>query len=307
MFRNFLDEDPSTRQFQSYLLLTRLYSYARLQKQIAQAYEPYSYLLSDYEEKTNRHVKCITLNYLDENSELTRQNVALLKNALQLWNDANNTSDEVAPIIYHYSIHCFISFFVYTFFRWEPPHAISHGVRISKWSEYIHDMKIQILTKGLFQRFIDTWTLLGNCIAFSKWIPYYDDKIIFKENDHYLLKNSKTMTLKELIDFNPREFEKKMYNSFKEKFLQSPIGSSPIMQANNNLKNYLILFIASSIARYRPLIWESILIGETSEQNQFNYEVIKSLVDLTRNNLLHNINNLIQIIRNNKFELFIRS
>jgi hypothetical protein len=152
-------------------------------------------------------------------------------------------------------------------------------------------MEIQILTKGLFKRVIDTWVLLGNCIAFSKWIPYYDDKIIFKENDHYLLKNSNTITLKELIDFNPREFEKKMYSSFKEKFLQSPIGSSPIMQANNNLKNYLILFIASSIARYRPLMWESILIGETFEQNQFNYEVIKSLVDLTSNNLLRNINN----------------
>ena len=35
------------------------------------------------------------------------------------------------------------------------------------------------------------------------------------------------------------------------------------------MQSYLVLFVASSIARYRPILWASILSGDTDEKAAF--------------------------------------
>ena len=80
-------------------------------------YTPFHKSVEIYSEKVKREVFPITEEYLKKNPEVSKQNVALLKNAMELWREATHTTDAVAPIRYHYSWHCFNSFFIYTFFQ----------------------------------------------------------------------------------------------------------------------------------------------------------------------------------------------
>ena len=224
---------------------------------------------------------------------------------MQLWRDASNTSEEIAPILHHYCFHCFTSFFIYTFFRWKQKHVKSHGVSI-KLNDYIPDIEIKFAKKdGIFQRFLDTWALLGASLAFSPIIPIKDaDEISFIKNDDYLLQNKDYITLNELLKFKPREFENKIIETFKDKWIKCQfITGSPITQINNNLKNYLILFTASNIARYRPYMWDLILDGKNVEYNQFASAYITALYDLSINNLLRNVYDLFSSIENKYFSI----
>jgi len=161
-------------------MLTLLHPYKTLQFQIAKTFVPYKDAIRRYSERSNQSIEAITTEYLQEHPEVSIQNVALLKNAIELWKTASQTSDMVAPVLYHYSIHCFISFFNYTFFKWDPPHARSHGITISRWGKKLSDVEVGISQskKSLFQRFVDTWILLGACLAFSPHLPIMETEEI---------------------------------------------------------------------------------------------------------------------------------
>jgi len=305
MFRHFFEEERARERWRYYLNFIRLYPYETLQNQIIKAYKPYRAFVSKYSKITGRKVFPLDQQYLEKNPKVTNNNITLLKNAFQLWQDALNTSESIQPVLHHYCFHCFISFFNYSFFRWDPEHAKSHGVRISKWSEDILDIELQFLKKGgLFQRFIDTWTLLGGSLAFSQYIPIKKEELKFTENKNYIIDDSNKLTLKELIQFKPRAFEKWVISDFANEWIRcDPLKSSAIMQINNNLKNYLILFVASSIARYRPYLWELILSGKTPEQSRFARASITALFDLSINNLLNNVKDLFWSIETQSFSI----
>jgi len=306
MARLFFEDENASQRWRYYLHLSRFHPYTTLQKQIIKVYEPYQSLISKYSSECERNIHPLETQYLEEHPEVSLQNIALLKNSMQLWKDASNTSEAIAPVLHHYCFHCFISFFIYTFFRWEPEHTKSHGVRLSKWSENIPEIEIQFIEKGgLFQRFVDTWTLLGASLAFSPVMPIFEeDEIIFIKNNDYILKDKKYLTLKELTEFKPREFEKKVLKKFGDKLIKCHfIGGSAIMQVNNNLKNYLILYLASNIARYRPYLWEIILDGKTFEYSNFARDSTTALYDLSINNLLGNVQDLFWSIENQYFSI----
>ena len=143
MFQSTVEEAKKAWFF--YEPLTLLHSYKELLKQIIDVYTPYKYIVERYSKKVNRTIYPITEQYLKEKPEVAEQNIMLLKNAMELWRTASQTSDAVAPILYHYSWHCFNSFFTYTFFRWDPQHAGSHGISIPSetLTESIKEIKIR--------------------------------------------------------------------------------------------------------------------------------------------------------------------
>ena len=306
MFRSTIEEAEKAWFF--YEPLTLLHTYKGLLKLIIDAYSPYRNIAESYSRKVNRRVYPITEEYLEEKPEVVEQNVALLKNAIELWRTASRTSDAVAPMLYHYSWHCFNSFFIYTFFRWEPKHARSHGIRISRWSDNIEEIEIEFLKQGLFQRLIDTWALLGTSLVFSPFLPIFEnDEINFVSNNYYLLNTFNHLKVKQLLNFDSGDFERKLHLDLGKKLINCPVLMNSIYLPTDDIRSYLVIFVASNLARYRPILWNSVLIGENAVQSNFALNFRSALMEYTlgahpTSGLLYQTSQLLRGIMNRKFE-----
>jgi len=315
MFRSTIEQSETAWFF--YEPLTLIHSYKTLLRRIIDAYTPYRYVIERYSEKVNRTLYPVTEEYVKEKPKFAEQNVALLKNAMELWRTASQTSDAVAPMLYHYSWHCFNSFFVYTFFRWDPEHASSHGIQVPSktLSEDIQTIEIQFrkekdqMTRGLFQRLVDTWTLLGTSSAFSFFIPIFEsNELEFTQNTHYLLTSSNSLPIGKLLAFDPTDYERNLYTDFGKKLASCPFLINPTYAPIDTLKNYLITFASSTRARYRPTLWNSVLIGETAVQSDFALHFRNALMGYTlgkgaMTGLLLQISQLLRCIIRGTFEL----
>jgi hypothetical protein len=309
--------EASQNSWFAYEPFTLLSIYKTLQRNFIKVYSPYEYLVKNYRNTTKRQVYPITEEYLNSN-KIAEENIVLLKNAIELWRSASQTTDQIAPLLFHYSWHCFNSFFAYTFFRWEPQHASSHGIEIR--SESITDEigKIALrfgkerksrIEKGLFQRLIDTWTLLGGSPAFGEYLPIFQEgKISYFPNEFYLLKESRCLELSKLLDINPNEYFGKYSKIFGKNLVHNNSFYNSTGMPTSILKSYLVLFVASSIARYRPILWDSILSGETQDKADFALVYRDALLKFSQfgiNSLsfLYRFKDLVFDIMKGKFEL----
>jgi hypothetical protein len=292
---------------------TLLHPYKILQGQVAETYATYADVVKRYSEAVKRTISPLTKEYLDEHPEVADQNVALLKNSIELWRTARSTTDAVSPLLYHYSWHCLNSFFAYTLFQWEPQHSSSHGVTVIL-KDKLEDIQIRIshTEKSLFQRLIDTWTLLAVPLAFSPLLPMVkNEKLDFAPNKNYLperaVDGSWQLSLPKLLAFDPTKFENDLYSQDAKRELPSCRGgfSSP----NATLKGYLVFFVASTLARYRPVKWHSILAGETSEESDFASHSHQALQQCTvggttyAEGFLAQINSVFNDIEERRFKL----
>ena len=299
--------DRANRAWYTLDLLTLSYSYQIVQNRVVKTFSTHSEFVKRYSDITKRNVEIITSDYVNEHPEVAEQNIALLKNAIELWNTATKTSDAIAPILVHYSWHCFHSFFAYSLFRWDPQYSRSHGISIEIGNP-LESTKITFSKKGgLFRRLIDTWTILGASLAFSPLVPILkDNEIHFSKNDMYLLNDSNELSLKELMHFNPTIFEKETISKRQKDLMVCPFIANPISLPNQFLKSYLLLFVASSIARYRPILWHSILRGEGSVKNAFFIDSSEGVLDfavgkLKGLNLVHQVARIFENIETGKF------
>jgi hypothetical protein len=263
--------EAAQKSWFSYEPFTLLSTYQTLQKKFINLYSPYENLVKRYRVKTNSQIYPITTEYLNDNPQVIQENVALLKNSMELWRNAAQTTDAVAPILFHYSWHCFNSFFVYTFFRWEPQHSQSHGVCISNMGEDVGKIKITLMKNGLFQRLLDAWSCLGVSLAFSEHLPAFNgDEIGFQSNQIPFPQQSRSLELANLLIFDAHEYERTYWKTFgREKLTQNHSLSNSMGTPSKIMRSYLILFAASSVARYRPVLWSSILSGETEDKSAF--------------------------------------
>jgi hypothetical protein len=306
-------EDSSKAWFY-FEAFTLLHYYESLLKDIIEKYAPYQYIVDIYSERTKRKIYPITEEYLHENPEIPKQNVALLKNAMELWREATHTTDSIAPLLFHYSWHCFNSFFVYSFFHWEPIHSNSHGVKISNWKENVEETQIQfskqeaVNTNGIFQRLIDTFALLGTSTAFSSFLPVHKDKKIdFIPNNHCLMQGSRDLKLNDLFDFDSINFEKSLQSELKEKLINCTFLANSTSLPTDILRSYLTIFASSSLARYRPVLWNSIFLGEKPGQAKFAYLYREALLEYTLGkkmqtlDFLHQVERILYTISEGKF------
>ena len=309
--------EASQNAWFAYEPFTLLSFYKAFQRNFIKVYSPHEYLVESYRSTTKREVYPITEEYLD-NNKIAEENIVLLKNAIELWRSASQTTDEIAPILFHYSWHCFNSFFAYTFFRWEPQHASSHGIeaRSESMTDDIGKIALKFgkerknrIEKGLFQRLVDTWTLLGGSPAFGEYLPIFQGgKIDFFPNEFFLLKESRCLKLSELLDFDTRECFKQYSKAFGKKLIHNSSFYNSTGMPTSILKGYLVLFVASSIARYRPILWDSILSGETQDKAEFALAYRDALLKFSQSGVnsmsfLHRFTNLIFNVMKGKFEL----
>lgn len=301
--------------------LVLISNHRTLQKRFIDAYAPYEHLAEQYRSVTKREVYPITEEYLTENPEVTEQNIALLKNAMELWRNASQTTAAIAPILFHYSWHCFNSFFAYTFFRWKPQHGSSHGIDIpsetmdadiSNANIRVKEENKQGETKGLFQRLIDSWALLGTSPAFSGFVlKIVNSRIEFQPNELYLLKTTKRLSLKQLLDYDPvNNYERAYWKIDSSKIFAHNLAFSNSMNLPTRiLQSYLILFFASSVARYRPIVWSNILAGRTGDEVNFALSYRHALLTyaqfgINSQSFLHQFSSLINQLKIGQFKIW---
>ena len=310
--------EASQKSWFTYEPFTLLSIYKSFQRKFIEVYAPYQNVIERYRDVTKSEVYPITEEYLSD-KKVAEENVVLLKNAIELWRSAAQTTDQIAPLLFHYSWHCFNSFFTYTFFRWEPQHANSHGIETP--SDFITDdvkrIKLSFgknknnrIERGMFQRLIDTWILLGCEPAFGEFFPVFEQNntIDFLPNEWWLLKDSKCLELSKLMDFDPHEFTRRYWQTFgRDKLIKNDSFSNSMGLPTNVLKDYLILFAASSIARYRPILWSSVLSGETSDKSEFALKYRNALLTFSQfgansNRFLYQLGNFMFDVMKGKFE-----
>lgn len=303
--------EAAQKSWYSFEPFTLLSTYKALQSKFITLYSPYESLLNHYRAATNTQIYPISGNYLDKNSEVPEENVALLKNAIELWRNAAQTTEAIAPILFHYSWHCFNSFFAYTFFRWAQKHSQSHGVYVSNMTDDIEKIKITISrTDGVFQRTVDTWSCLGGNLAFSAFLPAFEENgIAFHSNQMPFFQKSNCCELGQLLSFDPYEHERFYWEKFgREELVMNASFSYWMGTPTRIMQSYLILFVASSIARYRPILWASILSGATKEKAAFALSYRDALLKyaqfgLNSASFLHLFSSLLNDLMQGKFEL----
>ena len=136
------------------------------------------------------------------------------------------------------------------------------------------------------------------------------NKIGFQKNELFFLQDSNVFKVSRLLNFNPTEdFERNYWRTYgREKLVFNPSFNTWGNGPSRVLKDYLVLFVASSIARYRPILWASTLLGETKNQVDLTLATRTALLGYTQFGLnsrsfLHQMNRLIEDLMKGKFEI----
>lgn len=224
--------------------------------------------LEKYKAKTSDYPRVI----LEQNlEELSYQNTIFLRNSFELWEWTQRVTDFIKPILFYYSWQQFNAFFIYTLFKWPRP-SRGHGVACTfgglKPSE-IEEIKVEFRKMGSFRRLVDTFVVLGNPTAYGPWIPLGKKQgLIFKENKIDSRISIDKMKLVNILEFDPQKF----YEKFKSMYPNRHYG----FHIDVLLTDFLLVFIASNIARYRPQLWNNVLDGKGKIEAEFNLRVKKA-------------------------------
>lgn len=175
------------------------------------------------------------------------RNVIFLKQAYNFGNLAQTAIPEVKPLLLYYAENQLQAFFTYSLFHFEE-NSIGHGLSVSGKSYQNIGVKIQ--KNGFFQRLVNSYSILG-----SNWIhcplEFNSFEKAFKKFDgEFIYSKKPTIKLKKLIEI---------------KNISKPNPDGYILDQSD----YIFLFIASSLTRYQPDLWHSIVGGE--EGNEFVY------------------------------------
>jgi len=173
-----------------------------------------------------------------ESSDFLR-NVIFLKQAHNFGQLASKAIIEVKPLLLYYAENQLFAFFIYSIFHFNHP-SIGHGLSMNG-STY-DNIGIKIKKSGFFQRIINTYTILGSSWIFSPCQRTSSNGIEVLDGDYTFTKEP-TISLKKLIQ------------------IKNNSKPNPDGYVFDQL-DFLFLFLASSLARYKPDMWHSIVSGE---------------------------------------------
>ncbi len=204
---------------------------------------------------------CPSFIQLDDQEDLVRQNTIFLRNSHEFWKEAQEVTEFIRPVLYHYSFQQFSAFFIYTMFKW-PMLSSGHGIRCLL-SNDLSETKIEFKVTGFFKRLLDTFIVLGRPTAYGPWIPLWSQEgIVFCDNIVDLRMPTDKVKLVDLLDFKPHDFMKKIGEKYPNAHYDRGL--------DYRLTDYLVVFIASNIARYRPSLWRKIIYGSGEIEAHFN-------------------------------------
>ena len=213
---------------------------------------------------------CPSLIQQEDQEDLVRQNTIFLRNSHEFWKAAQEVTEFIRPVLYHYSFQQFNAFFIYTMFKW-PMLSRGHGVRCLL-SDDLSETKIVFRETGFFKRLLDTFIVLGRPTAYGPWIPIGSQEgTVFRDNTVDLRMPTDKVKLTDLLDFKPHDFMKKFAETYPDAYYDRGL--------DYRLTDYLVVFIASNTARYRPSLWREVIYGSGEIEARFNQRLRTAYVN----------------------------
>jgi len=181
-----------------------------------------------------------------QSPEFLPKQTVMLSQAEYLGKIAKSAPIEAKPILYHYAENSLFSFFVYSIIAFTPTHSSSHGMQI-RWNSNIDDIEVSFSDSGFFSRIVDCYTICGCESSFSS-IEYNKTSQSFTGRQHaFSLRNNPTIKVKDLIQHRLN------------------LGSTS-SGFQCDVIDFVLLFVCSSLARYRPYMWIELTRGEKGTQ-----------------------------------------
>lgn len=154
---------------------------------------------------------------------------------------AKDSPMEVKPLLYYYAENSLYEFFISSLFSYNSKSG-GHGLVID-WNSNINNVAVQIKKNGMFSRIIDCYSMLKADSVFSSLTFNHKTKDFDKNNSEYSIQKEPTLTLEQVLSMRQK------IDRFSKGYTFDPI-------------EFLLLFIASSLARYKPYFWNEIVRGE---------------------------------------------
>lgn len=193
----------------------------------------------------------------------------LLRQARRFIEMSSRSEDEIKPILLYYGIAQVCGFFVSSMCKYGL--SGSHGIKVDE------NLNVSVLERGSFVRFLDVCSLLGVNSEFTKfqWNSAQNDFSESLSNTKYPFSRSLNTLLEDLDRI---------------------IRSNPSLNrvASFDQVSYILLFVASHLARYRPELWKKIVEGQGQDTSMiayrrvmenaqfFHYKVAGSVIAIAR-------------------------
>lgn len=216
---------------------------------------------------------------IDDEKDINRAAViasASLRNARVFFDQARIVSDEIRPILYYYGSTFFLEFATSVLVRRVSSSGSSHGVKVScgsDGSDFDSDWPrkqclIESKPSGDFSFFVDALTIGGLPSFFSGFRLYRnrnDDPWMVIKNPSPLFAANEKISLDKLCNFDHKKYLEDSPEV--NKWLEGT-DSNVIWKTSTLLMDFLIVFIASNLARYYIPAWRSIV--EADKSNVYN-------------------------------------
>lgn len=171
------------------------------------------------------------------------RNVIFLKQAQNFGKLAKDAIIEVKPLLLYYAENQLFAFFIHSIFHFDGP---SRGHGLSMIGTDLDDIGIEFQKSGFFQRIVNSYSILNAPGIFSS-LKINGQGGVDEIGTQYSITKTPTITLSELIEL-------------KDNSKPGPDGY--ILDQFD----FLFLFLASSLARYKPDLWHLIVNGENGNQ-----------------------------------------
>lgn len=204
-----------------------------------------------------------------------------LKNAKEFFDAGKIASYDTKPIFYYYSISYLFSFLLRSLVDFDKPKH-HHGIFINT-DNGIDKIGFKYnMRGGLFVRVVQMLSMLDYPSSFSSHISNSDDKnqrILRLQKTDISISNTNLILLDTLLG---HDFEKDYGNlELKPLFYRM---HPRYKKTSAILRDFILIFVASAIARYNPALWRNIYSGEYSKLI-FYFETS-----------FNNINNMIRLV-----------
>ena len=219
--------------------------------------------------------------------DLIFENVTYLKNAKVFHELGSNVSVDIKPILLYYSSTYLYSFFINSLIFYENKRD-HHGIKISVEEKDINRIRIRLLEDGFFPRLVKTLSFLHYSSIFSDFIIDFEKKgseiekpVFYQNRNEFIIGNGDGFLLQQLLDADSAVCQYEL-NKFRLKHSVLDMQSK-FINTSELLKNYILLFVACSLARYNPLVWRKIYEGEKTDffiRIQPSFEDVNSMIDL---------------------------
>lgn len=209
------------------------------------------------------------------------ESTTFLKNAREFFEAGKIASSDTKPIFYYYSITYLFSFLLDSLVHFEQSKK-HHGIYVQTENS-IDDIRFTYNESGgLFERVVHTLSMLGYISSFSSFICFNhkNQKILFSQKTNFSISNTNSIKLNELLKHDYQKDLEKLS-------LELNIGHEGFQRyrkTSSMLRDFILIFVSSAIARYDPFLWREIYSGNSSD---LIFDIEKSF---------NNINDMIRLV-----------